>query len=356
MRLATTLIRSLVFLGTLTIIAETAASQTPPGAFVITVRNARKLAIVDPQAMTVAGAVPLGGGFPHEVAVSADGKFAFVTINPHTTIGTGAEIPQSGYAISVIDLTALKESHRIEIGPGSLPHGVVLGGGEVYFTAEGYRLVERFNPATDQIDWMQGTAQIRTHMLVISKDLNKIFTANTGSNSVTEMVKGELPADYQRVDSDSPPPWNVTQIPTGSGPEGIAMSPDEKEVWVATRNDGGVSIIDVATKKVTQRLTLSETPAPATPAFTPDGKRVIIADNAKGDVLVIDAHTRKEIKRITNVGSKPHAILIAPDGSRAYVANEGADNIAIIDLNKLKLIDSITVGDAPEKMAWVGHK
>ena len=202
---------------------------------------------------------------------------------------------------------------------------------------------------------MQGTGQMRTHMLVVTKDSNKIFAANTSSNTVTAIVKGELPADYQQVSYDSLPAWNVTQIPVGGGPEGIAMSPDEKEVWVAGRNDGGLSIIDVASKKVIQKITV-QSPGPSSPAFTPDGKRVIIADNSKGDVLVLDAVTRTEIKRIGNVGHEPHGVLIAPDGLRAYVAIEGSNNIVVIDLKKLEVTGSIGIGDSPEKMAWARRR
>ena len=48
----------------------------------------------------------------------------------------------------------------------------------MYFTAEGYKSIGRYDPATNQIDWWHGIGQNRTHMLVLSKDLKKIFTAN----------------------------------------------------------------------------------------------------------------------------------------------------------------------------------
>src|SRR5258708_20706007 len=46
--------------------------------------------------------------------------------------------------------------------------------------------------------------------------------------------------------------WTGTNVKVGKGPEGIDISPDEKEVWAANSGDGTVSIIDVASKKVTR--------------------------------------------------------------------------------------------------------
>ena len=111
--------------------------------------------------------------------------------------------------------------------------------GKLYFTAEGYKVIGRYDPQRDEVDWLLGIGQDGIHMFVFSEDHNTIFTANRGSDTVTvvEDVAG------------GPPNWRVTTIPVGGDfPEGIDLSPDGREVWTATRNDGGVSIIDVATK------------------------------------------------------------------------------------------------------------
>src|SRR5580658_9461124 len=68
------------------------AAQTPSPALLITIKGdgEHALAIADPQAMKVVGSVPIiGGGQPHEVAVSDSGKVAFVT----STVFQNAEDP-----------------------------------------------------------------------------------------------------------------------------------------------------------------------------------------------------------------------------------------------------------------------
>ena len=182
MRSEKTLIWRMVSLGTLVFVAKLAAAQMPSPALLVVNKDDSTLAIVDPLARKVVGSVPTGDG-PHEVSASDDGKLAFVT----NYGARNAAIP--GSSVSVIDLAAQKELRRVEIGPQSRPHGIFYADGKVYFPAEGFKLVGRFDPASNQIDWMLGTGQNRTHALVLNKDLDRIFTANMGSDSVTAMER-----------------------------------------------------------------------------------------------------------------------------------------------------------------------
>jgi YVTN family beta-propeller protein len=334
------------------------AAQTPASAVLITLRGPGEhgLQIADPQTMKVVATVPIpGGGEAHEVAVSPDGKLAFVTTTNFRMpqAGSPEEVPGRDF-ISVIDLTTQKELRRVQTGMESWPHGIVYVGGKVYFTAEGYMTVGCYDPATDHIEWMLGTAQNRTHMLVFSKDTKRIFTASTDSNTVTVIGPWEPPANYHKDHYGPRPIWGATQIPVGRGPEGIAITPDGKEVWVLNRGEGTASIIDTASLKVVQTFDLN-TKVPVRLQFTPDGKRVVISDLDSGTVMILDAVARKEIKRI-ELGSRTHGVLISPDGSHAYVTELTSKRVAVIDLNKLELTGHILTGTEPENMAWAQRK
>ena len=306
--------------------ARAQAPGAPAARLLVLLRDASALAVVDPAAGTVLGQVPTVRG-PHEVTASPDGKLAFVAS------------PSAG--ISVIDLEELTELRRLDIGAGSEPHDVRFAGGKLYFTAEGYKVVGRYDPQTDEVDWLLGLGQDGAHMLVLSQDRNTLFTANRGSNTVTvaENVAG------------GPPDWRVTAIPAGGEyPEGIDLSPDGAELWTATRRDGGVSIIDVATKKVSQRLELN-LEDPNRLAFTPDGGRVLISDSASS-VVVLDAASRTELARLDLA---PNAVLVRPDGAVAYAALRGDHRVAVIDLETLDVTAEIPTGagSGPGCMFWL---
>jgi YVTN family beta-propeller protein len=304
-------------------VAVAVAAETPSSALLVLNKEEGALAIVDPASGKVVGRVPTGEG-PHEVAVSSDGKLAFVG-------NYGARTP--GNSISVIDLVAQKELRRVDLGPLRRPHGITFAEGKVYFTAEVNKLIGRYDPATNQVDWLLGTGQNSTHMVLLSKD--QIFTANIGSDSVTII---------DRANSSE------TVVPVGKGPEGMDLSPDGKQLWAANSRDGSVSIVDIAAKKVIQTLSLG-TKRSNRLKFTPDGKLVLISDLDAGEVVVLDDAGHKEIKRI-KLGRAVEGILIVPDGSRAYVAVAGENNVAIIDLKTLEVAGRISTGTGPDGMAW----
>jgi YVTN family beta-propeller protein len=264
------------------------------------------------------------------VSVSSDGKLAFVS-----NYGSRS----AGHSVSLIDVVAQKEIHRVDLGILGRPHGVCFLNGKFYFTAELNKLIGRYDPAERKVDWLMGTGQIGTHMVMFNDAGTIAFTANIGSNSISVFEAAN---------------WNQTVIPVGKGPEGFDISPDGKEVWVAHSGDGGVSIIDVASRKVAQTFDV-KTKRSNRLKFTPDGKTVLISDMGAGDVVVLDVASRTVKKRI-HAGSTVEGILMEPAGSRAYVAVTGDNKIKILDLKTLEFTGDLSTGPGPDGMAWAVRK
>ena len=310
--------------------AATSANAASEAALLVLNKADNTLAIVDPVALKVLARVPVGEG-PHEVVASADGRTAYVG-----NYGTQQVV---GSSLSIIDIAARRETKRVDLGALRRPHGIVEAGGKIYFTAEANRAVARYDPATDKVDWLMGTGESVSHMLVITPDAKKIYTANMLSNTVTAINVGAPPV-----------PPNITQIAVGKTPEGIGISPDGREVWAANRADGTVSIIDTATNKVVETIA-KFSQLPFRVAFTPDGKRVIIPDPVGGELVIFDAATRKEAGRIKIAGGTV-GVAVAADGRRAYVALQEANGVAAIDLEKLEVVGRVETGKAPDGIAW----
>lgn len=310
--------------------ASVVRPQAPSPALLILEKDDEKLAIVDPATLKVVGRVPSGGA-PHEIVASTDGKYAYISNYASQQLGQLK-------TISVVDLAAEKALSPIDLGALHAPHGIGFAEGRVYFTAEANKAIGRYDPAANQVDWVMGTGQNSTHMLVVTKDLKTIFTSNIGSNSVTALAQG---GNNQ---------WNAIVIPSGKGPEGIDLSPDGREVWAANSGDGTVSIIDVAGKKVIETLDV-KTKHSNRLKFTPDGKTALISDAGSDELVVVDAASRKERKRI-KVGNGPEGILVQPDGARAYVATSQDNAVAIVDLRTLEVSGKIATGKDPDGLAW----
>lgn len=318
-----------LFLALFAALAVPVAGQGPR--LVVLNKEDATLVTVDPASGRVLGTVPTGEG-PHEVAVSADGRLAFVG-----NYGAG-QTP--GSTISVIDLSAMKEVKRVDISPLRRPHGMHVADGKLYFTAEVNRLVARLDPATYQVDWLMGTGQTTTHMVWVTPDASRMFTANIGSDSISILERGQTPLN-----------WNATVVPVGKGPEGFDVTPDGRELWAAQSRDGGVSIVDLAQKKVTGTIDL-QTKRSNRLKFTPDGKLALVSDLDAGELLVVDVASRKVTKTIT-LGKMVEGILIEPTGAHAFVAVNGENYIAVVDLKTLAVTKRIEPGRGPDGMAWV---
>jgi DNA-binding beta-propeller fold protein YncE len=313
-------------------IIPTSAQSTSPGRLLVLLRDASALAIVDPTSGSILGQVATGRD-PHEVTASPDGRLAFVA-----SMVDG---------ISVIDIATQEEIRRVDTGAGSRTHDVHFADGKVYFTIEGYKSIGRYDPSTDEIDWTLGIGQDGTHLLVRHPETDTWFMPNTGSNSVT-MAENI---------SAGPSQATLTVIPVpGELPEGIDVSPDGREVWTATRNDGGVSIIDVETRQVVQTLDLGMKDANRL-KFTPDG-RVLIIDGEAASLIVIDAVSRQEIKRVTldSVDTGDGAVLVSPDGTHAYLGLRAVDRVAVVDLSTLEVTLEMPMGEGagPGCLYWIG--
>jgi DNA-binding beta-propeller fold protein YncE len=319
----------LLSLGLLATTARLAAPADTPSTALVVVNKEGSLAIVDPVARTVVATVRTGTG-PHEVVASSDGKLAFVT-----NYGGGGA---SGSTISVIDVVAQKALPAIDLGTLRSPHGLAFAGGKLYFTAEGSKIIGRYDPATRHVDWLMGTGQNTTHMIDVNKDLTQICTSNIGSDSISI---------FDRTGADN---WDQTVIPVGKGPEGFDVTPDGKELWAATSRDGGVSVINIANKRVTNTFSV-QTKRSNRLRFTPDGRLALITDLDAGDLLVLDRATRKELKRM-NLGHQTAGILISRDSSHAYVAVTADNNVAVINLKTLELEARIQTGTGPDGMDW----
>jgi len=311
-------------------ITTNVAAQTPSPALLILEKNDSMLAITDPSTLKIVARVPSGPD-PHEVIASPDGKFAYIT-----NYGGGGR--GAFHTISVVDLSGRKSLPPIDLGVLRGAHGIDFAGNKVYFTAEVNKAIGTIDPSSGKVDWVLGTGQNATHMVLVNKDVSRIFTSNIASDSITI------------IEADGSGNWNETPVTVGKGPEGFDVSPSGKEVWAANSRDGSVSVIDVASKKVVANIDV-QTKRSNRLKFTPDGKLVFVSDLGGDDLVILDAAGRKEVKRL-KVGHGAAGILMQPDGSRAFVAASPDNEVFVIDLKSLEVAGRIPTGKNPDGLAW----
>ena len=158
------LLRGIRWLVAFAFIASVVFAQAPSSTLLVLAKSDNTVAIVDPATLQVLARIPAGPD-PHEIVASDDGKFAYISNygGLDSTLNT----------ISVVDLMARKALPPIDLGALRSTHGLDFAGGKLYFTAETNKVIGRYDPATRRVDWILGTGQDRTHMIAVSKSLDR---------------------------------------------------------------------------------------------------------------------------------------------------------------------------------------
>jgi DNA-binding beta-propeller fold protein YncE len=316
--------------------------QTLADNLLILEKSTRTLEIIDPATLKIVASLPAGPD-PHEVVTSEDGTRAYIS----NYGGEGSALN----TISVVDLTTRKPLPAIDLGALHSAHGLDFAGGNLYFTAESNKVIGRYDPASSRIDWVMGSGQDRTHMVLVAPDLKHIYTTNVRSGSVSifesssRRAFGPPPANMVTV-------WDETNIASGKGSEGFDVSSDGRTLWAANAQDGTVTVIDLEAKKATETFAVPVRGANRL-KFTPDGRYALISALAAGhdNLIVIEVRSHALVKAL-DLGGGCAGILMAPDGSHAYVAVTLADKVAVIDLKSLEVQGQIGPLHQPDGMAW----
>src|SRR5205823_11087695 len=106
--------------------------------------------------------------------------------------------------------------------------------------------------------------------------------------------------------------------------------PDGHDAWVASAQDGTISLIDLEHKRLRGILSADVKGANRL-KYTPDGQLVFVSTLSGPEVTVLRSLTGSVVKRVP-VGHGAAGIVIQPDGARAYVACTPDDSVAVIDV------------------------
>ena len=294
------------------------------------------LSLVNPvsgrEVATVAEKTP--GVHGHEIAVSADGRTAFMPIYGSTGVGKPGI---DGHEMLVIDLPSRAVVEHVDFGHGVRPHLPVLDpvSGMLYVTTELDKTITVIDPRTRKIVGTVPTGQEQSHMLVLSHDGKRGYTANVGPGtvSVLDMVGRKT----------------LAVIPIAEKVQRISISNDDKLVFTSDVVKPQLAVIDTATNKLKMWI-----PLPGMgygTAATPDGKWLLVAIPSTNQVAVVDLKTMQVAKKI-DVPSVPQEVLVRPDGKVAYVSCNMSGKVAAIDLATWSVDKLIVAGNLADGLGW----
>jgi DNA-binding beta-propeller fold protein YncE len=292
---------------------------------VVDAKAEKQVAVIDEHVTGVHG---------HEIAVTADGKTAFLPI--YGSVGVGKP-GIDGHEMLVIDLASRKIVDQVDWGHGVRPHMPFLdpASGMLYVTTELDKSVSIVDPKTHKIVGSVPTGAEQSHMLILSHDGRLGYTANVGPGTVSVL--------------DMKARKTLAVIPVAGMVQRIAISNDDKWVFTADYTKPQMAVIDTATRKVAQWIALPGLGYGAAP--TKDGKWLLVAVPTESKVAVIDLASMKVVRTV-DVPAVPQEVVIRPDQKVAYVSCVSSGKVGAIDLGSWK-VTSIAAGPGADGLAWV---
>lgn len=244
---------------------------------------------------------------PHVITVDNQGNYFYVSLIAE------------GY-IEKYDARTYQQKGRLLIG--SSPSHIVLSNDGLTgylsdFTASGS--IKVFDTQSMTItNSITEFRMNRPHGLRLSHSGTLLFA----STQVSEFLYVINTSNYQIEDII---PIDVSVPPGGSGtnnflPYQVAITPDDKYVYVSCRKSNDVRVFDVNSR--TFILNIPTGLNPLAHEISPDGRWCYVPNRSSNSITVIDISNNTVHKTISNVGAQPHKVDFTADGHYAYVTCE----------------------------------
>ncbi len=195
--------------------AETRAS----GTLLVGNKGENTLSFIDLATGAELGRAPTGP-MPHEIAISPDGRQAAV-------------VAYGGRAIDIFDVRTRAKLRTVDLSPNEGPHGIIwLPDGRILATTERSRSLTIVDTGRNDAVSAIATGQGGTHMVAVAAGGRRAYTADMESATVSVI---DLAAGRK-----------LRSVRLGGTPEGIALSPDGRTLWVADNDGARVYAFDAA--------------------------------------------------------------------------------------------------------------
>ena len=279
------------------------------------------------------------GRQPREMAISGDGKFAYVTDSGEMGAGDSAK---GGNTISIIDIAARKRAATISTGKYRRVHGISVDERTGYLgvTAEAPDRILHIDPARRRVIRHFDTRGRLSHMVTLpagKSGAEFAFVSNSGMEtvSVVQLTTGQ-----------------VKSIPVGERPEGSVLSKDGQVLFVCNRDSANITVIDVARQAAIGEIKTGK--GPVRIGITPDGATLIYALTQDGKIEFADVAGRRATGQVA-VDGQPVSLSVSADGQFAFAASEQKDKVSVVSVSSRKLLRTFETpkGSHPTAVALV---
>jgi YVTN family beta-propeller protein len=269
----------------------------------------------------------------HELLVMPEIGLAYVPIFGD---GIHGRNPNPGHLLCIIDLEKRAHVGDIDLRPYIAPHTLKLGpDGLVYITCENSAVVAVIDRSTHKVVDAIDSGSTNGHRLIISPDGRRLYTENEedGTVSVIDVAKRKL----------------LRKIATPRALAGIAISADGRTVVAVDDVEPTLFLIDTESERVAHTVRLEGVPEAAQIArYSPDFSMIGVTSLKSDSVSLIDPSFRRQTA--IKVGSQP--MDMAFHGDELFVACQGDGSVHVVDIPAQRVKRSFHAGTGCESLGF----
>ncbi len=289
--------------------------------------------LIDLTSLAVVATLPTAAA-PSDIVVSANGLWAAIS-------NLGDSRP--GQSLTLVDIAGRRIERQVDLDTYTRPFGLAgfSDNRSILAVAMDQGALLSINVHRGRVKEIARTWQKQTVRVATAANSERAFVTNLGSGTVSaiHLGKGAKMADLK----------------VGREPDGIAVSPDGRNVWVATRGDDRIAVLNSVS--LDRIATMRTGRMPRQIAFTPDGRHALVANSGSDDLWIYFVPDLKPTLKVSfkadnNRRANPVDVAVHPDGGYAVVANAGLDQVSIIDTQSWKTRYQISTGQHPTSVAF----
>jgi YVTN family beta-propeller protein len=275
-------------------------------------------------------------GFPrtvHELLVTPESGLAYVPIFGD---GIHGRNPNPHHLLCIFDLKKRTHAGDIDLLPYSAPHTLKLGpDGLIYITCENSAVVAVIEQATHRVVGAIDTGSTNAHRLIIAPDGKRLYTENEedGTVSVIDLAQRKL----------------LGKIKTPRPLAGIAISADGRTVVAVDDAQPALFLIDTEAGRVRDEVRLEGVPKPAQIArYAPDNSVIGVTSLNSDMVSLIDPSFQQQ--SAIQVGHQPMDMAFRDD--ELFIACQGDGSVHVIDVPQRRWKHSFRAGVGCESLGF----
>jgi YVTN family beta-propeller protein len=292
--------------------------------------------VIDPATNKVVGTIE-DIEVPHGVTIAPDGSRIYVT-------------DESLKTLDVVDAKTLKVVKRIKLS--GRPNNVDV-------SKDGSHIYVGIRQAPGAVDMIDTASLTNIKSIPVKGEIHNVYVTPDGKYAVAGSIAASTISVIDTATNTLA--WTL-KMSAGIRPMVFTRNPDgsTKDIIVQLSEFHGFAVVDFATRKEVQRITLPDVSGQeretqglqGSPshglAITPDEKMLWVTSKYYDYVAAYSLPDYKLLK-VVPVGPHPEWLTIPPDGKSLYVAIAGRDATVVVDNKTMKVVKTIPVGSVPKR-------